>query len=275
MPERCRAAVLGSPISHSLSPVLHLAAYRALGLDWSYTAIECGSEELAEVLARLAGDHVGVSLTMPLKLAAVPLMSSLEPMAAKLGAVNTVLFQGGSWVGCNTDVAGVGAALAEAGFDGAGRVVLLGAGGSARAVLGALAGRLGEIRIAIREPTRAAGLPQLAARLGLTASLVPLDRAAVEGASLVVSALPPAGNAAAAASFAYWPAGAALVDLVYEGWPTPLARLAGGSHAAVVSGLVTLVGQAAQAVALMTGRQPPLAAMRAAGEAALASRRGS
>lgn len=273
MPKRSRAAVLGRPIGHSLSPVLHRAAYQALGLDWSYGAIDCGADELADALTRLSVDHVGVSLTMPLKLAAVALMTTLDQAASQLGAVNTVLFEPKGWSGYNTDVAGVRAALAEVGFDGSSPTVLLGAGGSARAALGALAGRVDEVRVAVRDPLRAAPLVVLGASLGLAVATVRLDRSALAGAALVISTLPPPGNSAAAARFADWPAGASLVDVVYEGWPTPLAQLAARFGGSVVGGLATLVGQAAEAVRLMTGMEPPFAAMRAAGEAALAGQR--
>ena len=109
-----RAAVLGRPIEHSLSPVLHRAAYAALGLDWAYEAIDCGVAELATVLADRA-DWAGFSCTMPLKRAALDLADEVRPLAALVGAANTLLpGAGGGWVADNTDVAGIVAALGGA-----------------------------------------------------------------------------------------------------------------------------------------------------------------
>src|ERR1700712_699591 len=109
-PIRRRAAVCGSPIAHSLSPVLHRAAYAELGLrDWSYEAVECTSAELPARLeaARREEDFGGYSLTMPLKLTAVGLVDELEPLARRVGAVNTVVPRNGGLAGYNTDVPGM------------------------------------------------------------------------------------------------------------------------------------------------------------------------
>lgn len=267
------SAVLGRPIAHSLSPVLHRAAYAALGLDWTYQARDVGEVELPGVLAELAGALAGVSLTMPLKLAAAKLVGRLVAPAEQLGAVNTVLFAGPAppdWVGHNTDVAGVAAALDELGVA-ANDVALLGAGGSARAVLGALADRGGRLTCLVRDPARASGLAALGARLGRPVAVQPLAAFPAGRWPLVISTLPAQGNAAVAGACRIWPHGA-LLDLGYEPWPTPLARLAGRSGAPVVGGLAVLVAQAGQAVALLTGMPAPIAAMRAAGEAVLAER---
>jgi shikimate dehydrogenase len=272
VPERSRAAVLGKPIRHSLSPVLHRAAYAGLDLAWSYEAVECAAGELPDMLGRLAGDHAGVSLTMPLKLAAVNLVGELAPLARRVGAVNTVLFGGPrreDWTGYNTDVAGVRAALDELGLPVGSQVTLLGAGGSARAVMAALDGRAQRVTCLVRDPARAVGILEVAREFGVDLRLDRLDERGVGGWGDVVSTIPLGGNAELAARTGRWPGGR-LLDLVYEGWPTPLARLATAAGAPVVGGLAVLVGQAAEAVRLMTGREPPVVAMRAAGEAALA-----
>src|SRR5438445_11370778 len=115
-----RAAVLGSPIEHSLSPALHRAAYQALGLTgWTYRAIECDEAGLPGLLTGCGPDWAGLSLTMPLKRAVLPLLDSIEPLAAEAGAANTVIFRGGQRHGHNTDVPGMTAALAEQGMTGA------------------------------------------------------------------------------------------------------------------------------------------------------------
>ncbi|MEP6464300.1 MAG: shikimate dehydrogenase [Frankiaceae bacterium] len=269
---RGRAAVLGSPIAHSLSPVLHAAAYAELGLDWTYEAIECDAPALPSTLDRLAETHRVLSLTMPLKEAVLPLLDDLAPDARTLGAVNTVLFDDGRRLGANTDVVGVLAALDELGADPAGqRVALLGAGGAARAVLAALAARdVGPVAVVVREPARADGLRALAGTLGVSITVRGWSLEALAGQALVISAAP---QVAVPAEWV-WPAGAALLDLVYAPWPTPLAELAEAAGARVIGGLPMLVAQAAEQVRLMTGRQPPVEEMRRAGEAALRARVG-
>ena len=139
-----KAAVLGSPIAHSLSPVLHQAAYRALGLTgWTYQAIECDEAALPALLASRGPDWAGLSLTMPLKRAVLPLLDYIEPLAAEVGAANTVVFAAGRRHGHNTDVPGLLAALAERGITGTSlpphpAVLILGAGATACSALAAL-----------------------------------------------------------------------------------------------------------------------------------------
>jgi len=116
VPDPRRAAVLGSPIEHSLSPVLHTAAYAALGLTgWIYTAIECDEAGLPALIASRGREWAGLSLTMPLKRAVLPLLDRTEPLAVEVGGANTVVFAAGERHGYNTDVPGMVAALAEAG----------------------------------------------------------------------------------------------------------------------------------------------------------------
>ena len=142
MPDPRRAAVLGSPIEHSLSPVLHTAAYAALGLAaWTYTAIECDEAGLAALIAscdRQRASWAGLSLTMPLKRAVLPLLDRTEPLAVEVGGANTVVFADGKRHGYNTDVPGMVAALAEAGVTAPSGATILGAGATACAALAAL-----------------------------------------------------------------------------------------------------------------------------------------
>jgi shikimate dehydrogenase len=262
MPDR-RAGVLGRPIAHSLSPVLHGAAYAALGLHWAYEAIDCGVVDLPAELAARSG-WAGFSATMPLKHAVLDVAAQVRPLAAALGAANTLLPDGaGGWIAENTDVAGIVAALRERGVAPA-SATLLGAGGTAQAAVGALA-RLGvpHCAVLVRDPARAAALRTAARRLGVEVSVGRLSRAADElGADLVVSTLPP-GAADAIAEHA-WAPGQAVLDVVYDPWPTPLARTARARGATVVSGALMLLHQAAAQVELMTGRAAPLDAMRTA-----------
>src|SRR5262252_1994915 len=155
-----KAAVLGAPIAHSLSPVLHRAAYRALGLTgWSYLAIECDTARLPAVLDGCGPGWAGLSLTMPLKRAVLPLLDHIDPLAREVGAANTVMFTGGRRHGHNTDVPGMIAALAEAGatgLSGPATVLILGGGATACSALAAARG-LGAARatVAVRDPARA------------------------------------------------------------------------------------------------------------------------
>jgi shikimate dehydrogenase len=277
-----RAAVLGRPIEHSLSPVLHRAAYQALGLDWEYDAVDCGVEELPATLDRLAADHAGLSLTMPLKTAALALLDEIGPQAETVGAVNTVLYGGSrnsarrSRRGENTDVAGVLAALDELGAseslaDGA-AVVVLGGGGAARAVLAALSERgVRSVSMLLRDVAKGAPLVALGERLGVAVAVDDwlTSAAAVTAADLVISTTP--ALAEESLPLMEWSPDAALFDLAYAPWPTSVARLALSAGAEVVGGLSMLVAQAAEQVRLMTGCEPPVDAMRAAGEAALSA----
>lgn len=260
------AAVLGHPVSHSLSPALHTAAYRAAGLvGWSYSAIDCLADRLPEVLADVGPDCAGFSVTMPLKRVALQHAGSASAAARVVGAANTLLPRDGGWLADNTDVAGIVDALTERGVRAdAGPVLLLGAGGAAQAALVALR-RLGvaEVVAGVRSAERAAELRDTAERVGLALGVVGLAELAEVGErdsrwpGLVVSALP------AHAADALAVRGTALLDMVYEPWPTALAERFAGAGATVVSGHDMLVHQAAHQFELMTGCYPQVAAMRA------------
>jgi shikimate dehydrogenase len=270
------ASVLGSPIAHSLSPVLHRAAYASLGLtDWTYAARECTSEQLADVIgeARSDTEFGGFSLTMPLKITALRLVDELEPLAERVGAVNTVVPRDGLLFGANTDVPGLVAALIEAGVTAIERPVVLGGGGSAQAAVAALAA-LGApgVRVAVRSPHRVPALADVARASGIDLTIVGWDRAATGECDLIISTVPGGAADALVPWTAAWPAPAALFDLVYAPWPTPLAAAGLQAGGTVLGGLDLLVHQAVGQIALMTGRQVDVAILRAAGEHALASR---
>lgn len=273
--DRPTCLVVGSPIAHSLSPVLHLAAYAELGLDWRYDAVELRGEELA---GYLAGRRVrGVSVTMPCKQAALALATArgdADPVAVTVGAANTLVPVDGGWHAANTDVAGAVTALAGVGVTdlrGA-SVVLVGAGGTARGMLAAIS-RLGAeaVRVLARRPDVAsAELAPVAEALGLRLAVGPLTPAAFGRPDLLVATTP----AGALDELAQAAAGATTVfDVLYHPWPTALVAAAWRSGAQVVGGLDLLVAQAARQVELMTGcKAAPVEAMRVAGVAALAAR---
>jgi shikimate dehydrogenase len=271
-----RAAVLGSPVAHSLSPVLHNAAYAALGLHgWKYEAIECDEAGLPGLLDSLGPDWAGLSLTMPLKRAVLRLLDRTQPLAGQVGGANTVVFGPGGRQGFNTDVPGMITALAEAGVTEAPDVLILGSGATACAALGALAG-LGtrQAAVAVRDPATAGPLLAVAGRLGLTVALVPFGaEPGVPGRPLLISTVP----SGAADSHAERIAAGTLVpravlDVVYHPWPTRLAAAAQEAGVPVAGGFDLLLHQATGQVRLMTGREAPVEAMRAAGQAALARR---
>lgn len=260
-----RAAVLGRPVAHSLSPALHRAAYAALDLpDWRYDAIECDEARLPALLAGLDSTWAGLSVTMPLKRSALALAGTASDLARAVGAANTLLPRASGWYADNTDAAGIEQALRAAGVASVSRAVVLGAGGTAQAAVAALAA-LGELRprVLVRDTGRVGDLMAAAQRLGSAPVLQPWAQGLDGDRDVLVSTVP----AGAADGFAAgpWPAGSVLLDVVYAPWPTGLAR---GAHQAggltVVGGQEVLLHQAAAQVELMTGRRAPLPAMRAA-----------
>ncbi len=274
-PARRRAAVLGSPVAHSLSPVLHRAAYAALGLrGWTYDRFEVGKDTLAAFVAELEpAEWAGLSLTMPLKRAVIPLLDELTPTAAGVEAVNTLLLSpDGRRTGDNTDIPGMVAALAERGVTSVPSAAILGAGATASSALAALA-RIceGEVTAYVRGPARAAQMREWGERLGVPVRTDDWERAGRAFAAPLVIATTPAGATDALTS-GVPPAPGTLFDVLYDPWPTPLAAAWAARGGAVVGGLDLLVHQAVLQVALMTGRPGPLEAMRQAGTAALAAR---
>ena len=271
------AAVLGSPIRHSLSPVLHAAAYDRLGLNWTYTAHEVDEAGLAGFVEALDERWAGLSLTMPLKRVAIPLCAEITPRALAVSAVNTLTFDpDGSLRGDNTDIPGLVGALRAAGVAPLPSAAILGGGATAASALAALSEFGVEVVAAyVRGPDRAREMSDLAEGLGVavvTRDWADAARALDEPLVLVTT---PAGAVDALAR-AVPGAPGVLFDVVYDPWPTPLAAAWSAAGGRVVGGLELLVHQAALQVELMTGQAldlPPLvAAMRAAGEAVLTER---
>jgi shikimate dehydrogenase len=271
-----RAAVLGSPIAHSLSPVLHRAAFAAMGLSdtWRYDRFEVDEAALPGFIAGLdTAVWRGLSLTMPLKRAVIPLLDAISPTAASVEAVNTVVFGADGWrTGDNTDIPGMLAALRERGVTSVPSAAVLGAGATASSALAALA-RLGtgEVTAYVRGPARAAEMRQWGERLGVAVRIADwADAAKALGEPLVIATTP--AGAADHLADAVPAAPGALFDVLYNPWPTPLAAAWSARGGPVIGGLDLLVHQAVLQVERYTGRTPvPLPAMRAAGEAALAA----
>ena len=266
------AAVIGSPVRHSLSPAMHNAAFRELGLDWIYVAFEVPQGSVAAALAGARALGMGgLSVTIPHKAAALAAVDEATPTATAVGAVNTVVPRSdGSLLGDNTDGAGFLASLAEEGFDPSGRMcAVLGAGGAARAVVHALAGA-GAVEVVVvnRTPGRGEAAAALAGAVGRVGTAADLERV-----DLVVNATPVglAGSEADATpvDLRLLGPGQLVVDLVPNPAVTTLMRGARERGAGVAGGLGMLVHQGATAFELWTGRPAPIGVMRAAAALAL------
>ncbi len=263
-----RAAVLGRPISHSLSPVLHRAAYEALGLPgWSFDRIDCGADELAALVAGAGPEYVGFAVTMPAKRAALAAAAHVSSTAALVGAANTLLPGRTGWRADNTDVQGLVTTLQTHGTTAPevqrrGPVVVLGAGGTAQAAVVALS-ELGfdAATVVVRDPGRTTQVAATAARAGLGLEVRSMASAGSlsRSCALLVSTVPAEGTQAVLST--PWRADLVAVDAVYAGWPTPLARSVSAAGGRAISGAHLLLRQAAAQVELMTGRPAPLDAM--------------
>ncbi|MFD9007176.1 shikimate dehydrogenase [Streptomyces sp. NPDC059582] len=270
-----RAAVLGSPIAHSLSPVLHRTAYAELGLvDRTYDRFDVDEAALPAFFAELGPEWAGLSLTMPLKRAVIPLLDEISDTAASVEAVNTVVFtDDGRRLGDNTDIPGMVAALRERGVAQVDSAAVLGAGATASSALAALARVCtGEVVAYVRSAARAAEMRRWGERLEVDVRTADwADAAEALHFPLVVATTPAGTTDALAAAVPERPT--TLFDVLYDPWPTTLAARWSMYGGAVVSGLDLLVHQAVLQVEQMTGRAPaPVEAMRKAGEHALAAR---
>ena len=256
-----RAAVLGSPIAHSRSPQLHLAAYRALGLiDWTYERIECSAAQLPSLVSSFGPEWVGVSVTMPGKFAALRVADERTARAEQVGSANTLVRTPTGWLADNTDVDGVTGALRP--VVAAGDVAaVLGAGGTAPAALVGLA-ELGvrEAYVVARDAAKAAPLVALGARLGVGTRFVELGTP-VPRVAVVVNTLP---ADVAAGHVETLSAATVLLDAIYDPWPTPLAEAVAAAGGRVISGLQMLLNQAFSQVELFTGCPAPKEVMSAA-----------
>lgn len=255
--------MLGSPIAHSRSPQLHLAAYHALGLPgWTYERIECGAEELPAVVGGFGPEWVGVSVTMPGKFAALQFADEHTERALLVGSANTLVRTSHGWRADNTDIDGVAGALGSA----AGCALVLGSGGTAPAAVVALA-ELGvdAITVVARNPDKAARLVDLGSQVGVPTVWCSLDddgladRAAA--AQVLVSTVPADVAARYADTLSAVPV---LLDAIYDPWPTPLAATVASAGGRVISGLHMLLHQAFAQVEQFTGLPAPRGAMACA-----------
>lgn len=267
-----RCGVLGDPIAHSLSPVLHRAGYAAVGLDWEYDAHRVDEAGLADFLARRDTSWRGLSLTMPLKRAVLPLASTVSDLARLAGGANTLVRRtDGSWHADNTDVPGAVAALTERYAGELRGATVLGGGATATSVGLALA-ELGvsELTLLVRSPERAA---ETVTALTRHPRAPRVRVATLEGepeGEVVVSTIP--ASAQGPELVERCASARVVFDVIYHPWPTPLAAAAPERDQVLVGGLDLLVHQAALQFAQFTGVEAPLGAMRRAGEEELAAR---
>ncbi|CAM4328280.1 Shikimate dehydrogenase [Mycobacterium basiliense] len=258
-----KAGVLGSPIAHSRSPQLHLAAYRALGLQgWTYDRIECAAAELPGVVSGFGPEWVGVSVTMPGKFAALRFADERTTRAQRVGSANTLVRTPEGWRADNTDIDGVAGALGPL----SGHALVCGSGGTAPAAVAGLA-ELGVagITVVARNPDKADRLVDLGTRLGVPSRFCGLDDVAladeVGGAAVLVSTIPAEVAAYYAPTLAPIPV---LLDAIYDPWPTPLAAAVASAGGRVISGLQMLLHQAFAQVEQFTGLPAPREAMTCA-----------
>lgn len=266
--------MLGRPIGHSLSPVIHNAGYAAAGLsDWSYRAHDCAEDGLAAFVAGLDESWRGLSLTMPLKEVALDVADEVAPTAAAIGAANTLVrLPDATWRAENTDAPGIVDALHAAGVTtlthvAVDQLAILGAGGTARAALAA-ARELGATAVTVyaRRPEAIADLDPVAGDLDLTLISRPWSDAADAGQAHVVISTVPKG--VADSLVVPWQPTTVLFDALYHPWPTPLAATASAAGCTIISGLDLLLAQAVRQFELFTGITAPVAAMREALQAA-------
>lgn len=263
-----KAAILGKPVEHSLSPVLHGAAFRALGLDgWTYERVEMDGPGLPAFVRGLGPEWTGLSVTMPGKRAALDHADEVTPRAAAVGAANTLVRRESGWLADCTDVDGVTEALRIAGgysADPDDLAVVLGAGGTAAAaVVGLAALGVRTVRLVVRDPVRATETVEAAKRAGLDAEVLrwaDADFAKLAADSAVlVNTVPPDAVRPHLADLA----GIGVVlDVIYHPWPTALAEAVAERGGRLATGLDMLLHQAFGQSEYFTGQPAPRAEMR-------------
>jgi shikimate dehydrogenase len=251
--EQPRLAVLGSPIAHSRSPQLHLAAYRALGLDWCYDRVEVDDSGLAGFLAGLGAEWRGLSLTMPLKRRVAELVPEVDDVARRTRQGNTILLERGRPVRAfNTDVHGIVAALGGAGVASARHAAVLGGGATAESAVVALESLGAEVTVAVRDVEKVMASGAFASTR--VVALGPDADAALTHSDAVVSTIPPAADFTV--GLATLDAAQTLLDVAYAPWPTPLAAAWESSGGRVVHGLEMLLHQAVHQIRIFVAGDP-------------------
>ncbi len=260
---RCRAAVLGHPVSHSLSPALHRAVFEEYDLDCSYIAIDVTEDQLAKFISHMDTSWVGLSLTMPLKVKILELIGEQNELVQLTQSANTVYrLPSGDLALDNTDVFGMENALHESGFHSATHVLIIGSGATARSAV-VSARNLGaqSITVQARNTAGRRSLENLIRELGMQASSGDIDLAAAHKFDLVISTVPQGSLQSHVMSMSGKTHGT-LLDVAYSPWPSFLADRWPNNH--IVSGLQMLLWQATRQVELFYGVSAPVEQMRTA-----------
>ncbi|MBH0024092.1 shikimate dehydrogenase [Salinibacterium sp. SWN248] len=243
--DRSKLAVLGSPITHSLSPTIHRAAYETLGFDWEYDAVELTGESLPAFLGALDRRWRGLSLTMPLKRDVVPLLDWADPLVELVGGANTVVVSEGRLRGYNTDVEGAMRSFLDAGLSNLDSVWILGAGATAASLLVASI-RMGaqSIEIFARTPSKAEPLKKLGESLGATVTLRQWQEAATATTTpdVIITTVP--GGAMDLRFAEAVRTTSVLFDVAYDPWPSDIATSWFEADGTVISGHDLLINQA-------------------------------
>ena len=250
-----KAAVLGSPIEHSLSPFIHNRAYEILGVEGQYEKFDVNAEQIAEFLtSKRLDDWTGFSLTMPLKEVVLGLGFDVDVRARKIHSVNTLLRVGNSYKALSTDVLAFDRILDGIEFN---KVAIIGGGGTARAALGALDGRIGEVTLLQRSAKRNDVLTRCVDTTKLDFCSM---QTSLESFDLVISTTPSGASDILAPSIPKSPG--TLIEALYKPWPTLISQTWTSSGGRVIHGLDLLVEQALDQVQLMTSRSFDYTSMR-------------
>ena len=243
-----KSAILGSPVSHSLSPALHMAAYKKLGIDVEYTAIEIKENELVSFIAGLDSSWTGFAVTMPLKEVVLEVASSIDPIAAKITSANTLIRRGKGWFATSTDRTGFRSILHSHKIFSAPKVLILGAGGTARAALSALDSEGRDITVLRRSPHRDSSLVRCLDVAQL--KIEPWSAVNLSAFDLVINTVP---GSAPAELFSEITTAPVLIDVLYRPWPSPLAEKWLDVQPKVISGIELLIWQGIDQIELMSG----------------------
>ncbi|PRQ11960.1 shikimate dehydrogenase [Corynebacterium sp. 13CS0277] len=265
-----RAAIVGTPIGHSLSPVLHNAGYAALGMDdWEYGSFDCDAAGLPALVDSLDDTYVGLSVTMPGKFAVLDIANEISARCEDIGSGNTLVRTETGWRADNTDVDGIRAALERLRVDApsvaaeGSEAVLIGGGGTARTVLWTMA-ELGCSKVTVINRTdRSEELSPLVTRTGAEFEWLPPTadlRETIERTSVVINTVPVPGTLDLVEACSHAP----LFDVIYNPWPTPLAQAARAHGHPVAGGHVMLAHQAFSQFEQFTGFAAPEDSMWAA-----------